>query len=473
MGAFASRTIYDPATAGLRRDIRRYTLIINIVGVFAVASCPFWLGVLFFTSPRDYSYTSSLVCVPLLAIVYYAAVAHVAQRNLYLKRLLSAGLVAHMAVSSVYLWMGFYVYGASVDAFHYWTVGGQLTRDFTVVGWSAFHPPYWNTNLINNICGIMMLLIGDGLPTLFITFALAAFWGGFLFYRAFEIAFPDGHKWLYGVLVMLLPSILFWSSSLGKDALAQLFIGVTSYGFARFCRASGASSGMICILGIVGMAAVRPHIAAMLAMGITVGYAFGKSQGGRMYVVARIFVIPLVLLGTFFLVRQAGQFVGIEGSNAQGGINKANSLTQSSDIGGSAFSSGQSLPVRIAEAPLLLFRPLPWEVHNAMAAASSIESTALLLLFWSRRRMIWSTIRQWRNPYTLFILVFCLLFSVAFAVATSNFGILVRERVMMVPIALMLVCAKPKSFKVRRLTTVRRSFLRVSAPIPNVDQIQS
>jgi hypothetical protein len=87
--------------------------------------------------------------------------------------------------------------------------------------------------------------------------------------------------------------------------------------------------------------------------------------------------------------------------------------------------------------------------------------------------MIWSTIRQWRNPYTLFILVFCLLFSVAFAVATSNFGILVRERVMMVPIALMLVCAKPKSFKVRRLTTVRRSFLRVSAPIPNVDQIQS
>ena len=55
-----------------------------------------------------------------------------------------------------------------MDAFHYWTVGLQLAEKFQIAGWTAFQPPYWSTNLINNICGIATLLIGDALPTLFI-----------------------------------------------------------------------------------------------------------------------------------------------------------------------------------------------------------------------------------------------------------------------------------------------------------------
>jgi hypothetical protein len=456
MGAFASRTIYDPVTAGLLRDIRRYTLIINIFGVFAVASCPFWLGALFFTSPRDYSYTSSLVCVPLLAIVSYAGVAHVAQGKRYLKRLLSAGLVAHMAVSSVYLWMGFYVYGAAVDAFHYWTVGGELTRDFSVVGWSAFHPPYWSTNLINNISGIMMLLIGDGLPTLFITFALAAFWGAFFFYRAFEIALPEGDKWLYGLLIFLSPSILFWSSSLGKDALAQLFVGVTCYGFARLNHRAGVKGVLLCAAGLGGVLLVRAHVAAMLAMGMTFPYALGKSKGKGVNKIVKVLIIPILLGGTYFLVSQAGRFLGVEGTNAAGGIEKVNTITKNNQVGGGSFNEESSLPIRIAESPFLVFRPFPWEVHSAMAAVASIESTGWLLLCFSRRRVIWFALKHWRDPYIGFILTYSVIFSVVFAAASSNFGIVVRQRIMMVPLALMLICLREK----RAILPSRRAFKR-------------
>ena len=153
-----------------------------------------------------------------------------------------AGLVAHMAASSVFLWVGFFVYGGTVDAFHYWTVGLQLAEKFQIAGWTAFQPPYWSTNLINNMCGIATLLIGDALPTLFIGFALVSLAGGYLFYRAFTIAFPDGDRWLFGLLVILLPSLLFWSSFVGKDSLIQYFIALTAFGFARLTQRASPGS---------------------------------------------------------------------------------------------------------------------------------------------------------------------------------------------------------------------------------------
>lgn len=465
MGIPVSRAIFKSAKLTQSREAGADTLIVKIIGVCAILTSPFWLGMLFFTSPRDYAYTSSLICVPLLAIACYAAVVHVSQRDRYLKQLLSVGLIARMAVSSIFLWMGFIVYGTSADSFHYWTIGLQIAKDFSIVGWSAFHPPYWSTNLINTMCGLMTLVIGDALPAIFILFALGAMWGSFLFYRAFEIAFPDGDKRLYGLLVVLLPSILFWSSSVGKDALAQIFIGLGCYGFAKFCRQPRLVPAIQCAFGIIGVGLIRPHVAAMFAMGVTFGYSFGRKHAGKTSRLTRIFVIPLILAGTYFVVREAGRFVGVEDSNTQSSIKKANVLTKNTDIGGSAYNGSEPLPIRIAESPFLLFRPFPWEIHNTMAAASSIESTALLLLCWSRRRIVWSTVRQRPNAFVIFALAFCVLFSVAFAAATSNFGILVRERIMMLPVALMLICARGKQVPVKRYALRRNSLLLVPVPI--------
>jgi hypothetical protein len=47
-------------------------------------------------------------------------------------------------------------------------------------------------------------------------------------------------------------------------------------------------------------------------------------------------------------------------------------------------------------------------------------------------------------------------FSVAFAATTSNFGILVRERIMMVPLLLMLFCTELDATNPHRLAVNRR-----------------
>jgi hypothetical protein len=312
------------------------------------------------------------------------------------------------------------------------------------------------------------------LPTLFITFALTALWGSYFFYRAFTIAFPQGDRWLFGLLVTLLPSILYWSSPLGKDALAQLFIGIAYYGFAKFNRKHNGLSGLICILGILGMLAVRPHIAPMLAMGVVMPYAFGKTRGGSMNMAVKILLVPLFIAGTYFLATEAVRFVGLKSDTVAGGMQQADVLTKNTQTGGSSFNEGASLPVRLAESPFLLFRPFPWEIHSSVAAAASVESTALLLLCWRRRRIVWTILRQWREPYVGFILIYCLEFSVAYSAATGNFGILVRERIMMLPFALMLLCAKPTSaVEVVHTAMQRNTRRRVPSLIARPNRMQS
>src|SRR5271170_5979270 len=152
LGIPATRVIYDRVQAIVPRNVTRYALVVRLVAAVSIFTSPFWLAVLFFTSPQDYSAASSLVCVPILALAGVVAVAHFTQSDPYLRRLLMAGLVAHMAASSLFLWVGFFVYGGTVDAFHYWTVGLQLAEEFQIVGWAAFHGSFLSTNMINNLC---------------------------------------------------------------------------------------------------------------------------------------------------------------------------------------------------------------------------------------------------------------------------------------------------------------------------------
>jgi hypothetical protein len=445
MGIPATSAIHDRAHTVQQQNVLRYVLVIKSVAAFSILTSPFWLGVLFFTNPQEYSFASSLVCVPLIAAVSVVAVMHLAQGERYLRRLLMAGLVAHIAASSVFLWIGMFIYGGIADAFHYWTVGLQLAQQFQIVGWSAFQPPYASTNLINTICGIATLLIGDALPTLFVAFAMISLAGGYLFYRAFTVAFPDGDRWLFGLLVVLSPSILFWSSFVGKDALIQFSIALTCFGFARLTQRASLRNAILCAIGLGGTLLVRAHVAAMLAIAMTFPYAVGRSRIGGSGKAARIILVPVLAAGTYFLISQAKNFIDIESDNSTTVLQQADTITRNSQIGGSAFNEGLSLPLRIAGSPLLLFRPFPWEMRNVMSLAPAIESVGLLLICWFRRREIWFALRHWRDPYIGFLLMYTVVFLIIFGGTISNLGILLRQRIMVTPMVLMLICAMQKS----------------------------
>lgn len=431
-------------------------------GIFAA---PFALWALFWTSPNDYPYLSSMLFVPLAVGGCVLLFMPIWRGDGFAKLLLGAGIGFRLAAAGAYIWTGFVIYDAAVDAFHYWSVGLVLVQQFSSIGWEAFQPPYLNTNLITAICGIVMLVTGNALPTLFVLFALAALWGGYFFYRAFCVAFPQGNRGLYGLLVILLPSIVYWSSAIGKDALEQLFLGISAFGFARTIRKPAADSITICLVGVAGAAAVRPHIGAMLAISMLVPFALGKTRGGWMVLSAKLLLVPILAISTYFVIKQAQTFVGVESSDFGSTVAALKQRNSYTAIGGSAFNEGESLTRRVILGPFLPFRPFPWEVHNVMSAFAALEGLALLVWVWRRRREFWQVVRNWREPYVGFILAFALQFSLVFAAAISNFGILARQRIMLLPLVLMLLCAKASTKDVPASGALRRD-PRFPSPLP-------
>ena len=123
----------------------------------------------------------------------------------------------------------------------------------------------------------------------FFFFAGLAFSGSILFYRASRLAFPEVAPHFFRGVIFFLPSILFWPSSLGKDALIFFGSGFLAYGLIKYIRRSQLSGLLLVALGLFLVGLVRPHIAmvAILAIG----------GGSYCLFLLRVRSIKLLLLG--------------------------------------------------------------------------------------------------------------------------------------------------------------------------------
>jgi hypothetical protein len=460
-------TTFQIAKLAERRASVRYYRIARLAGVVGIICSPAALWALFWTSPRDYPFLSSMLFVPLVVCGCAFLFSRLWRQDRFVRLLFAAGITVRLVAAGVYVWVGFFVFNVAADAFHYWSIGLVLANEFSGHGWAAFRPPWLSTNLVDNICGIITVVTGNAMPTLFVIFALAGLWGGYFFYRAFCISFPEGNRGLYGLLIVLLPSILYWSSAIGKDAMEQLFIGIAAYGFARTIRRLDVRAFIISAIGVTGAAAFRPHVGAMLAISMLLPFALGKTKGGWMTVTIKILLLPVLVGCTYLLVKQAQSFVGAEGADLHSGMQVLEDRNLDTQLGGSTFNQREPLAWRILQGPFLPFRPFPWEAHNLFSAVAALEGLGLFFLAWRRRRECWALMRKWRDPYVGFVLAYALQFSVIFAAATSNFGILVRQRIMVVPIVLMLFCAKLPAREVVVAPLARRDpRLRTRLPLP-------
>jgi hypothetical protein len=119
-------------------------------------------------------------------------------------------------------------------------------------------------------------------------------------------------------------------------------------------------------------------------------------------------------------------------------VNWRSGLTEQ---GGSSFTpvpldSVFGVPMAILT---VLFRPFPWEASNAQLLLQSLEGMFLLVLAvraWPRLRNLLKLMRT--NSYIVFAVVYASAFIVAFS-GFGNFGILARQRVLMLPFFLVLL----------------------------------
>lgn len=422
-----------PPAPGPSRVVR--LLILPLGGFVVLATAPWWASFLFFND-FDTDWTGFFL-VPVFVLVSLALAFRVSRGDPALRWALPVGIVLKVVAAAANLYIFSHIYDKSADFVSYYSSGVALARQFHATGELALYQPLWGSDLIRNLTGFLFIVTGPCLSAAMVLFALAGLWGQYFCYRAFCIAFPDGNRRLAGLLLFLLPSIVFWPAAVGKDALMVLFLGLAAYGFAGLLRSPAVRPLLPCGAGLLGAALVRPHIAAMVAMGFLAAYLMGRNLSGVAGVMRKFLLVPLLVLATYFLISRAAPYVGLEDvSHTQEVLQR---VAHNSQIGQSAFSKS-STATTILASPFLLFRPFLWEATNAQSALAGLEGTFLLFLLWRARRAFLSALRSWRaNTFVLFILVYIIEFCLVFSVAISNFGLLARQRVMVMPMFVILL----------------------------------
>jgi hypothetical protein len=305
------------------------------------------------------------------------------------------------------------------------------------------------TGTVRYISGLVSVFTGSSMFAEFLVFTLIAFIGCVFFYRAFVTALPNGDRRRYALLIFLWPTMIYWPSSIGKEAIMLFSVGLASLGAARlFTRHRG---GIILIVaGLWLTLMVRPHIAMLLLVAIGVAFIFTRrSSGSAAVTFGKVFVVGLILIGGGYIASQTADFLEVDNLGGDG-IEAA--LTQTSDVtgqGDAQFSPIKATnPVMIPAAIVtVLLRPFPHEAHNAESLFTSIESAVLVLLFvtsWSRIKRLPRALG--REPYVMYafaqVVLFCFVFSYV-----ANFGILARQRTQILPVLFVLLAFIPKPKK--------------------------
>jgi hypothetical protein len=389
-------------------------------------------------------FDAAVIAIPSVIIICVALITVIARNNSFLFRVMIVALGAKLFAAWIY---------TALPAFQLSDVKGiyfdsakQLAGSVTYLTDVFSLRQLWGTNLIIEIGACLFAVIGPSLAAVMVLFAITSFWGQFFLYRAFVLAFPRADRRTAALFLFLFPSIVYWTATFGKDALMMLAIGLISYGIARRFDTKGWTTILI---GLPLATLVRPHVGAFLAISLFASYLIGDFKSRRTIVGLKFLLFPLffaICLGVVTYARNSLELGSVEDAQAMSDYSY-----KYNQIGGSAFGDESSTQTaRLVQAPFLMFRPFPWETNNGTAAIASAEGLIVLFLVVRRRAsLIKLAINARSTPLVIFAISFFLIFSVVFSIAVSNFGLLARQRVMVLPLVLILLVASKSPGAVR------------------------
>ena len=403
-------------------------------------------GIGFFLAGASYEW-QGLVLVPLVIIAACFLLPRMSRVDNWssLLPILTVGLLLRLVFSVTHIWLDSILWGGLKDAALYHRGGTAIAQYIWRLEFGQVVPfLQWGTNFISFFTGIIYSVTGPSLIGAYLVYGFLAFLGSYFFYRAFRVAFPQGDRRLYAILVFFFPSFLFWVSGIGKDALIFLGIGLFAYGGAQLIR--DRLQGFVPLaLGLLGVVWIRPHIALVLALAFSL--AFLVRGVGRGSTRPGIFVLGLLAVGGFiwFILPRLTDFLDLNQLSSEEVLGIFQQHQGLTFTGGSAFTSVDiSNPLNFPMAVVtVFFRPFPWEAHNLQAMVQSLEGVIFMgLVLWRIKSLGRAVLSLISNTYLRFILLSIIAFIVVFSIV-GNFGILTRQRTMMLPFFFMLMAYAP------------------------------
>ncbi|MGI8517448.1 MAG: hypothetical protein ACR2ME_03765 [Acidimicrobiia bacterium] len=339
------------------------------------------------------------------------------------------------------------IYNGRGDATGYHGAGLRLSDS-----WRSFEVPTTvqriGTDVVEATTGLLYVPYQPSMLGGFFIFASLAFFGQLLLYAAFRHALPQRHLKWYAAAIFFSPTIVYWPSSIGKESLMLLWIGIASYGAARlFSNYNPAWAGLI-IIGLAGTGIIRLHMTLLLAIGMVLALLLARAPRVRSPQARRVLLLGSATVALVLVVVLTAQDFGVDlaaAASADSATDEVGDVFSQvegqTDRGGSAVSGGAVTSIAdVPEAILrVIFRPLPNEADSAPLLIASIEGTILLLIFVLRLPWIIGNLRRLRRyPYLMYAFFYSGGFILAFS-AILNLGILARQRSQVMPLFLALL----------------------------------
>ena len=338
------------------------------------------------------------------------------------------------------------VYDGVGDAVAYYGEGLALADDLRHLDLTSFSELYGafgggiiGTRFVYLPTALVLMLVGPSMLAGFIAFSLIAFVGLLCFAEAFRRTYPDARVTSYAALLLLFPSLWYWPSSIGKEALLFLAVGLVTLGFVGNGRRP---AWITLLLGISLVFLVRPELAGVLAL----AFAITQLIVSRRHATSLASVLSgaaLAALGIGVLW-WASQTLGL----ASLGVTDVQSFVETHPTRriehGTLVDAPALTPLGAPQALAnVLARPFVWEASNPMVMLSAIELLVLWGLVWRRRRHLRAALGSWRDDRALaFSFSFVLVYGLALGFIVVNVGIIARQRTLLLP-ALFLLLARP------------------------------
>lgn len=265
----------------------------------------------------------------------------------------------------------------------------------------------------------------------FLVYNIFGFIGIMAFDASLRIATADKSKWMrrLATLIVFLPSVSFWSSAIGKDAIAFMATGLALWAALQL-----KNRVWLMVAAVVLMLIVRPHIAGLMIL----------SLAGSQVIQRNIPLVRRVLLGSAaavaasIMVPIALEYTGVgTDAGADELVSYVEQRQQMNREGGSSIDiASMSVQMRMFT---YLFRPLPTEANSIFSLAASIDNVILLSLFIIG---IWNMLVRRKRPLVgnrAFLWIFSLLSWFLLASTTANLGLAVRQKWMFAPFLLFLL----------------------------------
>jgi hypothetical protein len=348
-----------------------------------------------------------------------------------------------------------YEWNYDLDAYGYYERAVMAEFPRATSSWAA------GTTFVARFAWIVKRILPDSYHALKVVFGLVGMLAIYVLYRGVvRYRGMGSHRLLY--FVALFPSVLFWSSIVGKDPLQLFGIGLYAYGVLSW-RATGRNAYALPIAAGVALAfMIRSWSGPILLFPLLVFAAFGLRQ---MWMRLVFSALAIVAFGW-----SVNQFAGKFNIETLRDVQTAAERRSHGWIGGSAQErstpfTGISGMLRFAPvgAFTALFRPLPGEVRNPFGFVAGLENAFLLGLLLVA--LVRTRPRAFRDPVLVWAVLLVLTWSFAYSfVSYYNFGAAVRFKLQILPVLLLVLLYLARG--AGRVATGRAAVGAVIRPTP-------